>query len=69
MGNKLYISMYHYTRDLKHSRYPEIKGLEISLFRHQLEYMKTNFNIVTMEQVIAAVGGGDFRNFLRKHFY
>ena len=59
-GNKLYISMYHYTRDLKHSRYPEIKGLEISLFRHQLEYMKTNFNIVTMEQVIAAVGGGIF---------
>lgn len=49
--------MYHYTRDLKHSRYPEIKGLDSSLFRQQIEYMKNNFNIVTMEQVIDAVEG------------
>lgn len=55
--NKLYISMYHYTRDLKHSRYPEIKGLDSSLFRQQIEYMKNNFNVVTMEQVIDAVEG------------
>lgn len=54
---KLYIAMYHYTRDLKHSRYPEIKGMDISLFRQQIEYMKHNFNIVTMEQVLDAVGG------------
>ncbi|MCR5367238.1 polysaccharide deacetylase family protein [Eubacterium sp.] len=53
--SKLYISMYHYTRDLKHSRYPEIKGLDLPLFRQQLEYMKANFNVVTMEQVIDAV--------------
>jgi hypothetical protein len=26
--SKLYISMYHYTRDLVHSRYPQIKGLD-----------------------------------------
>jgi peptidoglycan/xylan/chitin deacetylase (PgdA/CDA1 family) len=55
--SKLYISMYHYTRDLKHSRYPEIKGLDVSLFRQQIEFMKNNFNIVTMEQVIDAVDG------------
>lgn len=29
MDQKLYIAMYHYTRDLKHSRYPEIKGLDV----------------------------------------
>ncbi len=52
---KLYIAMYHYTRDLKHSRYPEIRGMDISLFRQQIEYMKSHFNIVTMEQVLAAV--------------
>lgn len=46
--------MYHYTRDLGHSRYPQIKGLDISLFRQQLEYMKNNFNFVTMEEVIEA---------------
>lgn len=54
MNNKLYIAMYHYTRDLGHSRYPQIKGLDISLFRQQLEYMKNNFNFVTMEEVIEA---------------
>ena len=46
---KLFVVMYHYTRDLKHSRYPEIKGLDVSLFRKQ------QFNIVSMEQVIEAV--------------
>ena len=46
---KLFVVMYHYTRDLKHSRYPEIKGLDVSLFREQ------QFNIVSMEQVIEAV--------------
>ena len=52
---KLYIAMYHYTRDLQHSRYPLIKGLDESLFRKQLEFMKNNFNIVRMEYVIEAV--------------
>lgn len=55
--SKLYISMYHYTRDLVHSRYPQIKGLDSYLFRQQIEYMKNNFNIVTMEQVIDSVEG------------
>lgn len=54
---KLYISMYHYTRDLVHSRYPDIKGMDKSFFRQQIEFMKNNFNIVTMEQVIDAVRG------------
>lgn len=52
--NELYISMYHYTRDLKHSRYPRISGLDRELFCQQIEYMKNNFNIVTMEEVITA---------------
>lgn len=55
MDSKLYIAMYHYTRDLLHSRYNEIKGMDISIFREQLEYMKNNFNFVSMEQVIEAV--------------
>lgn len=55
--NKLYIAMYHYTRDLIHSRYPQIKGLDLPLFREQIAYMKHNFNIVTMEEVIEAVNG------------
>lgn len=55
--SRLYICMYHYTRDLKHSRYPQIKGLDTALFRRQLEFMKSNFNAVTMEQVTDAAEG------------
>ena len=53
--SKLYIAMYHYTRDLVHSRYPNIKGMDRILFRQQIEFMNNNFNIVTMEDVIDAV--------------
>ena len=49
--------MYHYTRDLLHSRYPDIKGMDVNLFRNQIEFLKNNFTIVDMEQVIDAVEG------------
>ena len=57
-NNKLYISMYHYTRDLIHSRYPKIKGLDVNLFRQQLNFFNAKFSVVRMEQVIEAVKGG-----------
>ena len=53
--NKLYISMYHYTRHIKNSRYPAIKGLETEDFKRQLDFFKGNFNVITMEEVIEAV--------------
>jgi len=56
--NKLYISMYHYTRDLKHSKYPNIKGLEWELFKQQLDFFGQNFSVIRMEDVIEAVNGG-----------
>lgn len=54
MSKKLYTAMYHYTRDLKNSRYPSIKGLDKELFVRQLDFFQNNFNVVTMEQVIEA---------------
>ena len=56
--NKLYISMYHYTRYIKNSRYPAIKGLETEDFKRQLDFFKENFSVVTMEEVIEAVQEG-----------
>jgi polysaccharide deacetylase est4A len=50
--------MYHYIRDLIHSRYPEIKGMDFALFRKQLEFFSENFNVVRMEDVIAAISVG-----------
>lgn len=46
--------MYHYVRDLKHSRYPSIKGLDSSLFVEQVDYLRKHYVPVTMEAVIAA---------------
>ncbi|BBF44965.1 polysaccharide deacetylase [Lachnospiraceae bacterium KM106-2] len=54
MCDKLTIVMYHYVRDLKDSRYPNIKGLDLDLFDQQLDFIEKNYNVVTMEQVIAA---------------
>lgn len=52
--SRLTVVMYHYTRDLTNSRYPRIKGLDLSLFRQQVEFLKSKYNIVTMEQVIGS---------------
>ena len=49
--------MYHYVRDLTHSRYPLIKGMDIKCFREQLLFLIRNFNVVRMEQIISAVKG------------
>ncbi len=51
-NRKLTVVMYHYVRDLKHSRYPNIKGLDTSLFKEQIGYLKRHYNFVTVEQVI-----------------
>jgi len=56
---KLSIVMFHYVRDLKNSRYPEIKGLELALFIEQIEYIAKYYNVVSMEEVINSVENGD----------
>jgi peptidoglycan/xylan/chitin deacetylase (PgdA/CDA1 family) len=53
--NNLTIVMYHYVRDLKNSRYPHIKGLDINLFKEQIDYMRKHYHIITMEEVIHSI--------------
>lgn len=53
--NKIDIIMYHYVRDLKNSRYPEIKGLDVKLFEQQIQFFLKYGTVVTMEQVLEAV--------------
>lgn len=55
--SKINIVMYHYVRDLKASRYPAIKGLDYKLFQEQIEWLKKNFEIIKIEDVIAAYEG------------
>ena len=52
MGNKLTVVMYHYVRDLKNSRFPEIKGCDVHLFHEQVRYIKKHYTPVTIEQVL-----------------
>lgn len=54
MGNRLTVVMYHYVRDLKYSRYPEIKGCDIRAFREQVAFVKKHYHPVTVEEVIDA---------------
>jgi polysaccharide deacetylase len=56
-NENLTVVMYHYVRDLKHSRYPAIKGLDVNLFKGQVLFLKKHYNFVTVEEVIAASKG------------
>lgn len=55
MNDRLTVVMYHYVRNIKASRYPNIKGLELSDFIDQISFFKKNYSVVTMEQVLDAV--------------
>lgn len=59
MSNKLYIAMYHYTRDLKNSRYPAIHGLDYDLFKKQLAFFKEKMHPITMEDLIECIKSGN----------
>lgn len=58
VASKVSIIMYHYVRDLEHSRYPEIKGLPLELFKEQLYYILKYYKLITMEELISAVKTG-----------
>lgn len=55
MSRRVTIVVYHYVRELKHSRYPEIKGLSIDLFQEQLKYISRHYTVITMEDLIASI--------------
>ena len=40
MNDEVTVVMYHYVRDLKNSRYPNIKGLDIEKFKKQIKFFK-----------------------------
>ena len=41
--------MYHYVRDIKKSKFPNIKALDIQNFKNQLKFLKSNYNILSVE--------------------
>ena len=55
MSRKVTIVMYHYVRDLEHSRFPAIKGLSVERFCRQLDYIQAHFTPITVEDLIRAL--------------
>ena len=47
--------MYHYVRESNSSQFPDIKGLEVTQFKEQLNYLLKNYTIVRVEDVIEAL--------------
>ena len=52
MNQKLYISIYHYTLDLVHCRYLEIKGLASVFFGKKLKFFMQKISIVTKGVIV-----------------
>lgn len=50
--------MYHYVRELVDTRFPGIKGLNLSLFREQIAYLQRHYEFITVENCIEAIYGG-----------
>ncbi len=57
MANQVTIVMYHFVRDLEHSRYPEIKGLTVDQFKEQIVYIRKYYHVIRMEDLISAASG------------
>ena len=58
MKNQCTIVMYHYVRELKYSRYPEIKGLAIDQFKEQIAYLKQYYNPISAYDLMDAIESG-----------
>lgn len=57
---RLTIVMYHYVRDLKNSRYPQIKGLDHKIFIQQIKYILEHYTVIPMEKLLDACENRDF---------
>lgn len=54
MGNPLTIVMYHYVRPIAGTKYSELRGLELSNFEGQLDYLQKYYHPVSTEEVVRA---------------
>ncbi len=52
---KCKIIVYHYVRPLKTSSYPNIRGLELSLFEKQINYFQNNFNFISVSELLDCI--------------
>lgn len=58
MDNELSIIMYHYVRPIKNSEFPGLKGREVSEFLSQLDYLESNYNFITVDEINHSIRKG-----------
>ena len=58
MENNVSVIMYHYVRDLKNSRFPDIKGLDTKLFEAQIKYLTANCTVISMDTLVNCMQEG-----------
>ena len=51
-NNSITIIMYHYVRNLKNSKYPNLKAFELSNFRKQIKYLNNKYNVLRLDQLL-----------------
>src|SRR5688572_6291776 len=57
---RLSIITYHYVRDLRRSRFPDVKGLETDQFREQIAYIKEHYRVISGDELLAAAEAGSW---------
>lgn len=50
-ADKLTVVMYHYVRDLQNSRYPQIKGCDVRLFKEQIKFLQKHYNLSLLNRL------------------
>ena len=56
--SRVTIVTYHYVRELPLTRFPKIKGLRVTEFVKQLDYLSEQFQFVTVDECIEAIYNG-----------
>lgn len=49
------VIMYHYVREIKNSKYPNLKGLEYKNFEKQIKFFIKNFNILSYQDLLEII--------------
>jgi len=55
MNNQISVIMYHFVRELPYTRYPALKGLLVSQFKQQLDYMSKYYQFMTIDDCLDCI--------------
>src|SRR5436190_22346657 len=57
MSAALEVMMYHYVRDLPNSAFPRLKAMQVENFRAQVEWLRREYEMATLESALAFLRG------------